>query len=111
NQLANYGYRDAQVQYTGSRLFAQAYMSQSVSGGTFQLNGLAQNSVRFPTLSYDSIKALSAFPGDGRPQAAEGQNNFPAGMVSESGISAIDNTHFTWGAQIRRDRISSYGKW
>ena len=111
NQLQNYGYRDAQLQYTGSRLFAQAYMSQSVSGTTFQLNGLAQNSVRFPTLSYDSVKALSAFPSDGRMQAAEVQNNFDVGMLGKTGVSAIDNTHFTYGGQIRRDRISTYGHW
>ena len=111
NQLQNYGYRDAQLQYTGSRLFAQAYMSQSVSGTTFQLNGLAQNSVRFPTISYDSAKALSAFPSDGRLQAAEVQNNFSIGMLSKTGVAAIDNTHFTYGAQIRRDRISTYGRW
>lgn len=111
NQLQNYGYRDAQIQYTGSRLFAQAYMSQSVSGTTFQLNGLAQNSVRFPTISYDSVKKLSAFPSDGRLQAAEVQNNFSVGMLSKTGISAIDNTHFTYGGQIRRDRISTYGNW
>ncbi len=111
NQLQNYGYRNYQVQYTGSRLFAQAYMSNSVAGTTFQLNGLAQNSVRFPALSYDSVKALSAFPGDGRLQAAEVQNNFSIGMLTKTGISAIDNTHITYGGQIRRDRISSYSKW
>ena len=111
NQLQNYGYRDAQVQYTGSRLFAQAYMSQSVSGTTFQLNGLAQNSVRFPTISYDSVKALSAFPSDGRLQAAEVQNNVSVGMLGKTGIAAIDNTHFTYGGQLRRDRISTYGHW
>ena len=111
NQLQNYGYRDAQIQYTGSRLFAQAYMSQSVSGTTFQLNGLAQNSERFKTLSYDSLKALSAFPSDGRLQAAEVQNNFSVGMLAQTGIAAIDNTHFTYGAQVRKDRISTYGRW
>jgi outer membrane receptor for ferrienterochelin and colicins len=111
NQLANYGYRDYQVQYTGSRLFAQVYMSNSVGGGTFQLNGLAQNSVRFPALSYDSVKALSAFPSDGRIQAAEIQNNFSIGMLTKTGLSAIDNTHITYGGQVRRDRISSYGRW
>lgn len=111
NQLQNYGYRDYQLQFTSPRWFAQAYMSNSVSGTTFQLNGLAQNSVRFPTLSYDSVKALSAFPGDGRLQAAEIQNNFSIGMLGKTGISAIDNTHFTWGGQVRRDRVSTYGKW
>jgi iron complex outermembrane receptor protein len=111
NQLQNYGYRDYQLQFTSPRWFAQAYMSNSVSGTTFQLNGLAQNSVRFPTISYDSVKALSAFPGDGRIQAAEIQNNFSVGMLGKTGISAIDNTHFTFGGQVRRDRVSTYGKW
>ena len=111
NQLQNYGYRDAQLQYTGSRWFAQAYMSQSVAGTTYQLNGLAQNSVRFPTLSYDSVKALSSFPGDGRLQAAEIQNNFSVGMLAQTGMSWLDNTHFTYGGQLRKDRVSSYGHW
>ena len=111
NQLQNYGYRDYQVQYTGSRLFAQAYMSNSVSGTTFQLNGLAQNSVRFPSISYDSVKSLSAFPSDGRLQAAEVQNNFSIGQLGTTGISAIDNTHFIVGGQVRRDRVSTYGHW
>ncbi len=111
NQLQNYGYRDYQLQYTSPRWFAQAYMSNSVSGTTFQLNGLAQNSVRFPTISYDSVKSLSAFPSDGRLQAAEIQNNFSVGMLGKTGISALDNTHFTLGGQVRRDRVSTYGHW
>jgi outer membrane receptor for ferrienterochelin and colicins len=111
NQLQNYGYRDYQVQYTGSRLFAQAYMSNSVSGTTFQLNGLAQNSVRFPALAYDSVKKISAFPSDGRMQAAEVQGNFNVGMLTTTGLAAVDNTHFTVGTQLRRDRVSTYGNW
>ncbi len=111
NQLQNYGYRDYQVAYNTARLFAQAYMSNSVSGTTFQLNGLAQNSVRFPALSYDSLKAISAFPSDGRLQAAEIQNNFSVGMLAKTGIAAIDNTHFVYGGQVRRDRVSTYGRW
>jgi outer membrane receptor for ferrienterochelin and colicins len=67
--------------------------------------------VRFPTISYDSMKALSAFPSDGRLQAGEIQNNFSIGMLGKTGIAAIDNTHLTWGGQVRRDRVSTYGKW
>ncbi len=111
NQLQNYGYRDYQLAFASARWFAQAYMSNSVSGTTFQLNGLAQNSVRFPSLTYDSLKSISAFPSDGRLQAAEIQNNFSIGMLAKTGISAIDNTHFTYGGQIRRDRVSTYGHW
>lgn len=111
NQLQNYGYRNYQLQFTSPRWFAQTYMSNSVTGSTFQLNGLAQNSVRFPTLSYDSVKSLSSFPGDGRLQAAEIQNNFSVGMLRRTGIAAIDNTHFTVGGQLRKDRVSTYGRW
>ena len=111
NQLVNYGYRDYQLQYTGARWFAQAYMTNSVSGSTFQLNGFTQNSIRYPTLSIDSVHKLSAFPGDGRLQAAEIQNNFSIGMLGKTGIKAIDNTHIIYGAQVRRDRVSTYGNW
>ena len=111
NQLVNYGYRDYQLQYTSPRWFAQAYMTNSVSGSTFQLNGYTGNAARYPTISVDSARALSAFPGDGRLQAAEVQNNFSLGMLGKTGIGAIDNTHIIWGGQFRRDRISTYGHW
>ena len=111
NQLVNYGYREYQLQYTAPRWFGQAYMTNSVGGSTFQLNGYTQNAARYPNISVDSARALSAFPGDGRVYAAELQNNFSIGMLGKTGASMIDNTHVTWGGQFRRDRISSYGKW
>src|SRR6185503_1480421 len=111
NQLLNYGYRNYQLQFVSPHWFGQAYMTNSLPGSTYQLNGFAQNSVRFPTITSDSVKKLSAFPGDGRVQAAEVQNNFAVGAVKSTGISAIDNTHFTYGVQVRRDRVSSYMHW
>jgi iron complex outermembrane receptor protein len=111
NQLVNYGYRDYQLQYISSHWFAQAYHTNSVPGTTYQLNGFTQNSVRFPTVSPDSVKKLSAFPGDGRLYAAELQNNFELGLLKPTGVSAFDNTHITYGVQLRRDRVSSYNKW
>ena len=111
NQLVNYGYREYQLQYTAPRWFAQTYITNSVGGSTFQLNGYTQNAARFPTISVDSARKLSAFPGDGRVYAAEVQNNFVIGMIGNTGSSIIDNTSITWGGQFRRDRISSYGKW
>jgi iron complex outermembrane receptor protein len=32
-------------------------------------------------------------------------------MLGKTGIAAIDNTHFTVGGQVRRDRVSTYGHW
>jgi outer membrane receptor for ferrienterochelin and colicins len=111
NQLVDYGYRNYQLQFVSPRWFAQAYMTNSLPGGTYQLNGFAQNSRRFPTISEDSVKKLSAFPGEGRVYAAEIQNNFSIGMVARTGSPFIDNTLITYGAQIRRDQVSSNRKW
>lgn len=111
NQLLNYGYRNYQLQFVSPRWFAQTYLTNSLPGSTYQLNGFSQNSVRFPTLTSDSVKKLSAFPGDGRLMAAEVQNNFSVGMLKTTGIAAIDNTHITYGVQSRRDRVSSYMRW
>ncbi|MBI3567218.1 MAG: TonB-dependent receptor [Gemmatimonadetes bacterium] len=111
NQLVNYGYREYQLEYTSPRWFAQTYITNSVGGSTFQLNGYTQNAVRYPNISTDSARKLSAFPGDGRVYAAEVQNNFSIGMLTKTGNSVVDNSHITWGTQLRRDRISTYGHW
>ncbi len=111
NQLINWGYRNAQLKFTGARWFAQVYQTQSLSGGTYQLNGFTQNRVRFPTISFDSVKHLSDFPADGRLLAAEVQNNVTIGTLAKTGINAIDNTHLIWGVQVRRDYVSSYRQW
>jgi iron complex outermembrane receptor protein len=111
NQLVNYGYKHLQLKYTGPRWFAQAYENSSTGGGTFQLNGYTTNSASHPTISNDSAKALSSFPGEGRLMAAEVQNNFSIGMLGLTGVKALDETHIVWGAQYRRDRVSSYMHW
>jgi iron complex outermembrane receptor protein len=111
NQLVNYGYKHLQFKYTGARWFAQVYENSSTGGGTYQLNGFTTNSYSHPTISSDSAKTLSSFPGEGRLMAAEVQNNFSIGMLGESGVKALDDTHIIWGAQYRRDRVSSYLHW
>jgi hypothetical protein len=114
NQLANYGISATRSCSNNqlTRWFAQAYMSQRSMGGTFQLNGLAQNSVRLPEHQLRlSVKQLSAFPGDFRRlQAAEVQNNFSVGMLTQTACPGC-NTHFTYGGELRKDRVSSYGHW
>ena len=107
NQLINWQYRTAQVKYTSPRWFAQAYQAQSLSGDTYQLNGFTQNRVRYPTITDDSVKALSDFPAKGIMNAAEVQNNFSANMLVNTGIHALDNTHFVWGVQYRKDDVTS----
>lgn len=111
NQLTDYGYRNAQLQYVSPRWFAQAYTTTSLPGGTYQLNGFAQNRRRFPTITDDSVKKLSAFPGEGNVYAAEVQNNFSVGMLAQTGIAAIDNMLVTYGVQTRRDQVSSDRRW
>jgi outer membrane receptor for ferrienterochelin and colicins len=111
NQLVNYGYKHLQLKYTGARWFAQVYENSSTGGGTFQLNGYTTNSISHPTISSDSAKALSSFPGEGRIMAAELQNNFSFGSLAETGTKAFDDTHMIWGVQYRRDRVSSYMDW
>lgn len=111
NQLIDWQYRVAQAKYTSPRWFAQTYKAQSLSGDTYQLNGFTQNRVRYPTISDDSVKALSDFPAQGDLMAAEVQNNFSVGMLAKTGISALDNTHFILGVQYRKDDVTSKRQW
>ncbi len=109
-QITNYRYSDYQLLFKSERWFAQAYVTQSNSGDTYQLYAAVPFTARNPTLSADSIRKLTHFRVDGRIYAAEIQNNFLAGALARTGIAAIDNTLVTWGAQLRRHRVSSYGK-
>ncbi|HEX2781915.1 MAG TPA: TonB-dependent receptor [Gemmatimonadaceae bacterium] len=102
NQLVDWQYRHAQLKYTAPHWFAQLYKTQSLSGDTYQLNGFAQNRVRFPALSVDSVKHLSDFPAEGNLNAAELQNNF---------VMPMSGTRLTWGGQFRRDVVSSKRQW
>jgi outer membrane receptor for ferrienterochelin and colicins len=111
NQVVNYGYRHLQLKYTGARWFAQAYENSSTTGGTFQLNGYSTTSFSRPALSSDSVKTLSAFPGEGRILAIEAQNNFSVASLGTTGSNVIDQTHVIWGVQYRQDRVSSYQHW
>ena len=103
NQLIDWQYRNAQLKYTHPNWFAQAYITQSLSGDTYQLNGYAQNRLRFPTISEDSVKHLSDFPAEGRLMAAEIQNTFV--------VPQLNSLRLTYGAQIRHDIVSSKRQW
>ncbi|HEX2722943.1 MAG TPA: TonB-dependent receptor [Gemmatimonadaceae bacterium] len=103
NQLVDWQYRNAQLKFTHPNWFAQAYMTQSLSGDTYQLNGFAQNRLRFPTISEDSVKHLSDFPAEGRLMAAEVQNTFV--------VPQLNRLRLTYGAQYRHDIVSSKRQW
>jgi outer membrane receptor for ferrienterochelin and colicins len=103
NQLVDWEYRVGQLKFTHPNWFAQAYMTKSLSGDTYQLNAYSQNRVRYPALSDDSVKHLSDFPAEGTLMAAELQNTFV--------VPQLNSLRLTWGGQYRHDIVSSKRQW
>ncbi len=103
NQLKNYEYKTMQAKYSNPNWFTQVYHTISNGGQTYQLNGYAQNRLAYPTISDDSARSLSAFPGEGQLTAAEIQNSFHAG--------ALNDARVTWGFQYRHDDVTSDRRW
>jgi outer membrane receptor for ferrienterochelin and colicins len=103
NQLRGWKYNFAQAQYSTPRLYLNAYRTQSQSGESFAINRYADAYARNPTLSPDSLRMLSDWPSNGRLYAAEAQHNFR--------LPQFLNTTVTWGAQFRRDVVSSDRQW
>ncbi|HVE77680.1 MAG TPA: TonB-dependent receptor, partial [Gemmatimonadaceae bacterium] len=103
NQLIDWQYRHYQLRFTHPNWYGQVYRTQSLSGDTYQLNGFAQNRLRFPAISDDSVRSLSDFPAEGTLNAAEIQNTFSIPMTF--------GTQVTWGGQFRRDQVSSKRQW
>lgn len=103
NQLTGWGYNFVQARFSTPRIYLNAYRSQSTSGESFALNRFAAAQSAQPGLSSDSLRALSDWPSDGRLYAAEFQNNFRAPFLL--------NTAVIWGAQLRRDQVSSKRQW
>ncbi|HEV2121416.1 MAG TPA: TonB-dependent receptor, partial [Chloroflexota bacterium] len=103
NQLRGWQYNFLQARYTTPNWFFNLYRTQSQSGESFAINRYADALARNPTLSSDSLRMLSDWPSDGRMYAAEVQNNFS--------LPALLNTEVVWGAQYRRDVVSSDRQW
>lgn len=103
NQIQDWKYGHGQLRYTDNNWFGQIYHIESRSGGTYQLNGFAQNRLRYPTITDDSVKSLSAFPDKANFTAGEIQNTFTLGQFND--------TRFTWGGQYRHDDVSSMRHW
>jgi outer membrane receptor for ferrienterochelin and colicins len=103
NQLRDWGYNYAQARFSSANWFLNAYRTQSTSGDSYALNRYAEFWRNNPTLSPDSVRMLSDWPSNGRLFAAEVQNNFR--------VPAALNTQLVWGAQYRRDVVSSDRQW
>jgi outer membrane receptor for ferrienterochelin and colicins len=103
NQLRDWQYNFVQAQYSTPRLYLNLYRTQSKSGESFALNRYADAYARNPSFSPDSLRMLSDWPSNGRLYAAEAQHNFRVPMLLNSAI--------TWGAQVRRDVVSSERQW
>jgi iron complex outermembrane receptor protein len=103
NQIKDWKYGHAQLRYTDNNWFGQVYHVESRSGGTYQLNGFAQNRLRYPAITDDSVRSLSAFPDKANFSAGEVQNTFT--------LSQLNDTRFTWGGQYRHDDVSSKRQW
>ncbi|CAN5887283.1 hypothetical protein BH23GEM7_BH23GEM7_33040 [soil metagenome] len=103
NQLRGWQYNFAQARFTTPNWFFNLYRTQSQSGESFAINRYADALARNPTLSPDSLRKLSDWPSDGRMYAAEVQNNFS--------LPALLNSQVVWGAQYRRDVVSSDRQW
>jgi outer membrane receptor for ferrienterochelin and colicins len=103
NQLRGWIYNFAQAQYSTPRLYFNLYRTQSKSGESFAINRYADAWARNPNLSPDSLRMLSDWPSNGRLYAAEAQHNFR--------LPALLNSSVVWGAQFRRDVVSSDRQW
>lgn len=104
NQLVDWQYRHAQLKYTSPRWYATAYATQSLSGDTYAINRYSTARPVTPaTISDDSVAKLSDFPAEGRLYAAEVQGN--------ATVAPLAGTRLVYGAQLRRDDVSSKREW
>lgn len=105
NQLDGWKYNVLQARFTSPRWFFNAYRTQSQSGNSYALNRYAgaQLTAANASLSADSLRMLSDWPSNGRMYAAEAQGNYT--------VIPLLNTSFVFGAQYRRDQVSSDRQW
>jgi len=103
NQFDGWTYNYQQARFTTPNWFFNLYRAQSQSGDSYAINRFTENKAANPELTDDEIRLMSDWPSDGRILAAEVQNNFSLGALLGSEI--------TWGAQFRRDAVSSDRQW
>ena len=103
NQFDGWKYNVLQARFTSPRWFLNAYRTQSQSGDSYALNRFAGAQISNPSLDADSLRMLSDWPSDGKMYAAEAQGNYT--------VKPLLNTSFVFGAQYRRDQVSSDRQW
>lgn len=103
NQFDGWTYNFLQARLSTPNWFAQLYRTQSKAGDSYAINRFTENKAANPGKSDEEIRLMSDWPSDGRIYAAEIQNNFR--------LPALLNTHLVWGAQYRRDVVSSERQW
>jgi iron complex outermembrane receptor protein len=103
NQLTDWQYNFAQLEWTHPNWYANLYRTQSKSGDSYALNRYTEAKARTPSLDDEAARLASDWPSDGQLYAAEIQNNFR--------IPQLLNSRLVWGAQYRHDIISSDRQW
>jgi len=104
NQLVNYSYNYQQAKLTMPSWYFNVYRAGSNTGDTYAINAFSQNRLlAASTVSDDSVKHLSDFPGHSSLYAAEIQNNLT--------LRPLLDTRLIWGGQVRHDIVSSERQW
>ncbi len=104
NQLDNYTYSFLQARFSSPRFYGSVYRNHSGTGNTYAANAYSQNRVLLPaSISDDSVRRLSAFPGSGNLIGVDLQHNFT--------LPALARTHIIWGGQARIDQVQSARRW
>ena len=103
NQFDDWTYNYLQARFTTPGWFFNLYRTQSQSGDSYALNRFTENRAANEDPTDDEIRLGSDWPSDGRLLAAEVQNQFTLG--------ALRGSEITWGAQYRRDAVSSDRQW
>ncbi len=105
NQLVGWKYNFAQVRLDLPNWYFTAYRTQSQSGESYALNRFTDNKFAAANrgMSDEELRLMSDWPSDGQLYAAEAQNHFR--------LPSLLDTRVVWGAQLRRDVVSSDRQW
>jgi outer membrane receptor for ferrienterochelin and colicins len=109
NQLDDWRYNFLQAKFSNANWFLNAYRAQSQSGTSYANNRFTgawytnQTRPASQRLSDQELILASDWPSDGRMYAGEVQYN--------NRVAPLANTHFTVGAQVRQDQVSSDRQW
>lgn len=105
NQLVDWTYQTQQFKATLPRFYFTAYHTESDAGKSYAANRYTsfRASAALAGKTDEEIRQMSDWPSNGQLFAAEFQNNFR--------VRPLLNTGVVWGAQLRRDVVSSERQW